>query len=268
MDKIVRSPAVAGLFYPADPGELVDMVDQMLAAPAQEIEPASSGVLRAIQVPHAGYIYSGPVAGPAFTRFGRLNPAPSRVVIAGPVHRVPVRGVALSSATHFETPLGQVPLDQDAQVELAELPQLTYFEAAHAQEHSIEVQIPFLQRVLVDFSIIPLAVGDCPPAQVAAVFQALDTPETVFVISSDLSHYLPYDEAKQVDAETISQISELEFPLRSAQACGAYPLSGAMEYAVQRGWTPHLLSAANSADTVGDKSRVVGYSSFTFREEQ
>ncbi len=258
-----RAPAVAGAFYPGDAGELAAMVDATLAAAA----PPALRTPKALIVPHAGYIYSGPVAASAYALLMPQKGHIRRVVLAGPVHRVPVRGLALPGAAAFATPLGSIALDTESMQRISALPQVTLSDAAHAWEHSLEVQLPFLQKVLDTFQLVPLAVGDADTDEVAEVLTALwgDT-DTLIVISSDLSHYLPYEDARRVDEATTQSILALRYPLRHDQACGATPINGLLCCARQRAMTPHLVDLRNSGDTAGDKAQVVGYCAMAFTE--
>jgi len=258
----IRPPAVAGVFYPVATNTLSEMVDTMLtrAGPAMPMYP------KALIAPHAGYIYSGPVAASAYALL-RDGGCIRRVVLLGPVHRVPVSGLALPETDFFSTPLGEVPLDKEAMESIAQLPQVVWSEAAHAVEHSLEVHLPFLQRVLGKFQLVPLAVGDASPEDVAEVLDALwGNHETLMVISSDLSHYLPYQQAQQVDQGTADSILAKQWPIRHEQACGATPINGLLATADKHGLTPHLLDLRNSGDTAGDKQQVVGYGAFAFTE--
>lgn len=250
---MTRPPAVAGTFYPADPRVLAETVDDLLgSAPPPTVE------ARAVIAPHAGYVYSGPTAAAAYRA---LDPGTRRVLVLGPTHRVGIEGMALTGADFQATPLGAIPTDAELTALIEELPDVITAPVVHAQEHSIEVQLPFLQRYLEDgFTVVPVAVGQASPASVAAVIDAAwRLPDTAVVISSDLSHYLPYDLAKQVDANTLAQIARREKPIRGEQACGAYPVSGMMRFARDRGLQAHLLDVRNSGDTAGDRDRVVGY---------
>ena len=259
-----REAAVAGTFYPDDAVELRDAVDAMLA----DAPPPSPGsaVPEAVIVPHAGYVYSGPTAATAYARIAPGKGSIARVVLVGPTHRVPVRGVALPGVGAFRTPLGDLPVAETwAEERLAHLPQVSVVAETHRWEHSLEVQIPFLQRVLGECEIVPLLAGDATGEEVADVLDALASgPDTLTVISSDLSHYLAYDDARQVDAATIARISALDGPIDHALACGATPINGLIEWARRRRLVPTLLDARNSGDTAGDKDRVVGYCSFAF----
>jgi AmmeMemoRadiSam system protein B len=261
-----RPPAVAGLFYPSSRAELSAGVRALLAAvPAA---PAARPP-KALIVPHAGYVYSGPVAASAYARLAPLAGRVRRVVLLGPVHRVPVRGLALPGATAFHTPLGEVPLDCAAMKALEVLPQVTVSDAAHAEEHSLEVHLPFLQTVLGEFSLLPLAVGDATPGEVAEVLgRVWGGADTLVVISSDLSHYLPYEAARRTDSETVRHILALHADLHHGEACGATPVNGLLDFAAGHGLTAEVLDLRNSGDTAGDKSRVVGYTAIAFYEGQ
>jgi hypothetical protein len=229
---------------------------------------AQAGIPKALIVPHAGYIYSGPVAASAYARVKPLRDIIRRVVLLGPAHRVRVRGLALPGTQSFETPLGRIPIDREAVNQILPLRQVTTSTAAHALEHSIEVQLPFLQAVLGDFQLIPLAVGDAAPEAVAEVIEALwGGPETLIVVSSDLSHYLPYQAAQQIDQHTCATIARLQMLDSHEQACGATPVNGLLLAARHHRLRPQLLDLRNSGDTAGDRERVVGYAAFAFTEE-
>lgn len=263
----VRPAAVAGSFYPDRPEQLAEEVRSLLQAAAMH-EPAPTSPPKALIVPHAGYIYSGPIAASAYALLAPWRNVIQRVVLIGPVHRVPVRGLALPQTGGFETPLGVVPLDTEAMLTLARLPQVTQSAAAHAWEHSLEVQLPFLQQALGAFSLVPLAAGDATPDEVAGVLECVwGGPETLIVISSDLSHYLPYATAKQFDQSTAEAILQLRLPLNHEQACGGTPINGLLLEAKRRHLRPEVLDLRNSGDTAGDRNRVVGYGAFAFFEE-
>lgn len=262
-----RHPAVAGSFYPATAPQLQQEVDTLLAT-ATATGAAEAMPPKALIVPHAGYVYSGPVAATAYAALRPWRTHYRRVVLLGPCHRVAVRGLALASAGSFATPLGDVPLDRETAAELATLPQVRVDDSAHAFEHSLEVQLPFLQRVLERFSLIPLAVGDASPEEVADVLDRLwSGPETLIVVSSDLSHYLPYGTARATDRHTADEILALDGPLSHQEACGATPINGLLLAARRHGLLPHLLDLRNSGDTAGDRLRVVGYASFAFSSD-
>jgi MEMO1 family protein len=245
----VRRPAVAGTFYPDDRGELSATVSRLLES-APPREPA-----KAIVAPHAGYVYSGPIAASAFRC---LSPAVTRVVLLGPSHFAPLRGVALPRADAFDTPLGRVAL---------ELPDgLPRSDAPHAREHSLEVELPFLQLLLRDFRLIPIVVGDAEPAEVADVLAPLwGGAETAMVVSSDLSHYLRYEDARRADEDTARRIERL-VPVADRAACGKAPLNGLLFEAARRGMRCERIDLRNSGDTAGDRDRVVGYGAFALRE--
>jgi hypothetical protein len=265
-----RPAAVAGMFYPGDPRMLAGEVDAMLdaagaASPAPTIAQLSQP--KALIAPHAGYIYSGPIAASAYALLAPFAQTIRRVVLLGPCHRVAVRGLAVPHARAFATPLGEIPLDQEAIAAALKLPQVVRHNGAHAEEHSLEVQLPFLQEVLDDFTLVPFAVGYATADEVAEVLDLLwGGPETLIVISSDLSHYHAYADAQRRDRHTADEIAHLHLLLDHDQACGATPINGLIELALRRGLQPKLLDLRNSGDTAGDKSRVVGYASFTFTE--
>lgn len=220
---------------------------------------------KALIVPHAGYIYSGPVAAAAYTRLRPYRQQYRRVILLGPCHRVPVRGLALSSADAFRTPFGDVALDKSA-VTTLDIPGVSVFDAAHQQEHSLEVHLPFLQSILDDFTLVPIVVGDAAPELVAQVLDALwGGPETLIVVSSDLSHYRSYDAAKEIDAVTCRAIESLdEKQIDHDMACGATPVGGLLVAARRHGLDVTTLDLRNSGDTAGDRDFVVGYGAWIF----
>jgi hypothetical protein len=261
----IRRPAVAGLFYPGSAGELRSTVEALLREARPEPGPAPKAP-KAIIAPHAGYVYSGPTAAVAFRALAAGSDL-HRVVVLGPAHRVAVRGIALPGADAFATPLGDVPVDTELAKVVSRLPQVTIFPEAHASEHSLEVELPFLQVLFPGAKILPLVVGDAGEDEVAEVLDLVwGGSETAVVISSDLSHYLPYDVARRVDRETADEILALEGPLHSRQACGAWPINGLLVAARSRGLMPRLLDLRSSGDTAGDRGRVVGYGAFAFSE--
>ena len=262
-----RPAAVAGMFYPGSATALARDVRQMLADSAPPAATRGRHV-KAIIAPHAGYIYSGPIAASVYAPLAEGGADIRRVVLLGPTHRVAVNGLALPAASAFATPLGIVAVDQAAVAAVAHLPQVVVSDAAHAAEHSLEVQLPFLQTVLGDFGLLPLAVGRASPAQVAEVLECLwGGDETLFVISSDLSHYLPYAAARATDDDTARHIVALDADIDHQQACGATPVNGLLLAARRHGLQAQLIDLRNSGDTAGDRSRVVGYGAFTFSEE-
>ncbi len=260
---LIRQPAVAGAFYPAEAAILRQSLAQLMQPPASMAGPRP----KALIAPHAGYIYSGRVAGLAYARLAPFAEAIRRVVLLGPAHRAPVRGLALPEADRFLTPLGEVAIDQDAVRLVAGLKQVSVSAAAHAQEHSLEVQLPFLQNALGDFTLVPLAVGDATVEEVAEVLDVLwGGPETLIVVSSDLSHYLPYETAQKKDRDTVEKILRGELLDSFDQACGALPIDGLLQAARRHGLRPKLVSQCNSGDTAGDRRRVVGYAAIEFLE--
>ena len=265
MQSATRPAAVAGLFYPAAPAALRQLVAHELAAAANDAAPALPERPKVLIVPHAGYVYSGAVAARAYASLGDASGI-ERVVLLGPAHRVAVRGLAAPQAQAFETPLGKVQLDRAALTDLDELPHVLRSDPAHAEEHSLEVQLPFLQELLgQDFSLVPLVVGCAGAEAVAWVLELLwGDARTLVVISSDLSHYLPYARAQAADRATAQRILELDGGLSPHEACGSAAINGALLTARLHGLRPRLLDLRNSGDTAGDKTRVVGYSAFEF----
>jgi len=254
-------PAVAGMFYPAQPDALHTEI-------ASYIPPDRSSAItpKAIIAPHAGYIYSGPIAGSAYATLTQSSPSITRVLLLSPTHRVGFRGIATSTATAFRTPLGDVPVDQEANQRIARVPHVISFDRAHRDEHGVEVHLPFLQHIMSNFSIVPLVVGDALGSEVAAVLELLwDGNETLIVISSDLSHYLSYGEAQKMDRQTSDAILQLSpEKIGPDQACGRVPIQGLLIAAKKYGLTARLLDLRNSGDTAGDRSRVVGYGAYVF----
>ncbi len=257
----VRNPAVAGLFYPDDPRELRGQVADFLAA-----VPAGGAVPKAIIAPHAGYVYSGPIAASAYARIKPARGRITRVVLLGPAHRVGFHGLALSGADYFQTPLGRVMVDKAATEKISRLPQVHLMDLAHAQEHSLEVHLPFLQEVLGEFSLVPLVVGDAEAGEVAEVIEALwGGPETLIVVSSDLSHYHDYKTAQRLDRATSQAIEQLQpESIQYDSACGRNPVNGLLRAARQRGLKASTIDLRNSGDTAGSHDRVVGYGAYVF----
>jgi len=261
----VRQPAVADMFYPKNPDQLREMVRSYLPAPEADGRISDEDAPKGLIVPHAGYVYSGPVAGTAYARLRSCGERIRRVVLLGPAHRVSLSGLALPEATEFASPLGGVKVDEKATVELLTLPQVQVDETAHGLEHSLEVQLPFLQEVLPgEFSLIPLVVGDATPQEVAEVLELLwGGEETLIVISSDLSHYHDYETARRVDRETSRAIENMESDeLRMDRACGCIPIQGLLLAARQRGLQVVNVDLRNSGDTSGTRDKVVGYGSY------
>ncbi|GGY82758.1 AmmeMemoRadiSam system protein B [Marinobacter zhanjiangensis] len=259
MSATIRHTAVAGLFYPGDATELKAMVDGLLDSAEADGPPP-----KAIIVPHAGYPFSGAVAARAYARLAPLRDRIRRVVLLGPSHRVPLRGIAAPTAELFESPLGNVPVDQAAIAGLEHLPQVGYRDEAHRLEHSLEVHLPFLQTLFDDFTLVPLVVGEARPEQVAEVLDALwGGEETLIVISSDLSHFHPYDDARQRDRLTTHHIENLDYErIQYDDACGRNPVNGLLYLAKQKGLGMTTLDLCNSGDTAGSRDRVVGYGAY------
>ena len=264
MDK-VRQAAVAGMFYPAQPARLQQMINDFLATAVSPRTPLPQP--KAIIAPHAGYVYSGPIAGSAYACLQHLTHPVERVILLGPAHTLSLRGTAVSSATAFATPLGQVALDREAIAALLKLPQVQAMDEAHLREHGLEVHLPFLQTVLgTSFRLVPLVVGNTAAAAVAEVLELLwGGTETLIVISSDLSHYYNYEAARQLDKATAQAIETLNVTAIShEQACGRIPIQGLLQAAQQHQLRPTTLDLRNSGDTAGSKDRVVGYGAWTF----
>jgi MEMO1 family protein len=254
-----RPAAVAGSFYPENPGQLRAMISQFIAG----VNPPESAP-KALIVPHAGYIYSGPIAASAYARLQAIAATIKRVILIGPSHRVAFAGLALSHADEFATPLGNIPIDTQTREQLSRLPFVTYLDEAHSQEHSLEVQLPFLQAILKEFSLLPLVAGDATPQQICQVLeQVWDGVETLIVISSDLSHYRDYTTAQQLDRETSKKIEALEYDkLDYDSACGRVPVSGLLAFAKNHQLQIKTIDLRNSGDTAGDRRRVVGYGAY------
>jgi AmmeMemoRadiSam system protein B len=264
----IRPPAVAGLFYPAEETnlrrELEGLLDAALKTPRPTIE--NRGQPKAVIAPHAGYVYSGPVAASAYAQLTDLRGKVERVVLLGPAHRLSFRGLANSTAEGFGTPLGVVPVDVEGMTRAGGLPHVHQLDQAHEGEHSLEVHLPFLQIVLGDFRIVPMVVGVARPEEVAEVLEALwGGPETLIVVSSDLSHYLPYSKAMALDEATAKSIEGLRpEEIGFDQACGRIPIGGLLLRAREEGFWAERVDLRNSGDTAGSRDRVVGYASFLF----
>jgi len=262
MNIAARPPAVAGLFYPASPNALAAAVDELLSA--AHVAP-NVPVPKALVVPHAGYVYSGPIAATAYARLRPAADRVTRVVLVGPAHRVWVEGLVDSGADAFVTPLGTMRVDREA---IRGVASIETSAQAHAREHSLEVQLPFVQRVLPHARLVPLAVGHASAEEVGRALDALwGGDETIVLVSSDLSHYHPYREAKEIDAETAARIVALDpVEIPSEQACGAAGINGLLWVARKRGMRAELLDLRSSGDTAGGRDEVVGYGAFAFHE--
>ena len=258
----VRNTAVAGTFYPKEPNELQANLNALLQS-ARTVKPYP----KAIIVPHAGYIYSGPIAANAYSSFYKQKPMINRIVLMGPAHRVAFRGIAASSADYFASPIGNIAVDHNTLRPIIEKGFVQYFDLAHEQEHCLEVQLPFLQAIFnQNFEIIPLLAGDTDPSHVAKVLRLLwGGNETLIVISSDLSHYHDYESAKVIDQRTSKSIEELHGEqLDYDSACGRLPIQGLLEVAKELKMQCKTLDLRNSGDTSGPHDRVVGYGAFSF----
>ena len=260
----VRRPAVAGLFYPDDPDDLRAALTAAFAGARHDRDNSLPPIPKAIIAPHAGYIYSGPVAASAYRRLESARGIITRVVLLGPSHRVPVDGLAVPSVDGLETPLGVVPIDAAGRAQALTLPGVVMSDGPHAAEHSLEVHLPFLQQVLESFSVVPLVVGHAAPATVAAVLDLLwGGPETLIVVSTDLSHYHDYDTATRLDHATADAVVHGRLDhIADRDACGAYPLRGLLEAASRRRMAARVIDLRNSGDTAGPRDRVVGYGAF------
>lgn len=258
---LVRQPVVAGVFYPAEPMELHNTVRNLLTYAKNDLP-----VPKAIIAPHAGYIYSGEIAANAYNCLSKAANIIKRVVLLGPAHHYPFRGIAVSGAEYFATPLGQVKVDQESVNQIISLSQVSMLEEAHVLEHSLEVHLPFLQIILKDFSIVPLVVSLTPPDQVAEVIEKLwGGDETLIIVSSDLSHYHDYVTAQNLDNVTCQAILAMQWQLiKDEQACGALPIKGLLQAAIKKKLRPYLIDLRNSGDTAGSKDQVVGYGAFHF----
>ncbi len=257
----IRKAAVAGTFYPRDAAELAAAVDEFMGGAK-----GSGGTPKVIIAPHAGYIYSGEIAASAYAHLVGGGAPVRRVLLLGPAHHVPVRGLAASSAQAFATPLGDVPVDQAAVVEALALPQVQLWDEAHAPEHGLEVHLPFLQRLYPQISIVPFVVGQASAEEVAELLDLLwGGRETAVVISSDLSHFHDYETAQRLDQATAQAIVRLDgAALQQESACGRNAIRGLLKTAKKRGMNGRLVDLRNSGDTAGSRGRVVGYGAFVF----
>jgi MEMO1 family protein len=260
----VRRPAVAGTFYPRHAAELAATVDALL----DQTSPAAVRSAKALVAPHAGYVFSGPVAATAYAVLATRRASVTRVVLLGPAHRTPLIGMALPSVDAFRTPLGDVPVDTEARALLLGMPGVGVDDRAHADEHSVEVHLPFLQRALDAFTLVPIVVGRCEIALIARVLDTLwGGPETLVVVSSDLSHYEAYEAAAQHDRSTADEIvARAGEHIGVYDACGSYPIRGLLEVANARDLNVVLLDLRSSGDTAGPRDRVVGYGAFALSE--
>ncbi len=262
--KRIRPPAVAGLFYPDDAARLARYVQSALGEGMRVVP--ELGKVEAVIAPHAGYRFSGPIAARAFAALRQHGPV-GRILLLGPAHTVPLRGIAAPSWDGFATPLGVVEVDAGLREALSTLPRVIVDDVPHAREHALEVELPFIQALYPGVPVLPLVVGEATPEEVARVIEVARgvDPDTAIVVSSDLSHYEPYAQARAHDAMTARRIAALdERHIGPHDACGARPLAGLLHEAKAHRWRPVLLDLRNSGDTAGDRERVVGYGAWAF----
>ncbi len=257
---MIRKPAVAGTFYPGQPEVLRSAVEHYLAAAQRKAERRP----KALIVPHAGYLYSGPVAASAYATLQPFRDTINKVVLLGPSHRIPFRGLALSSAAFFATPLGNIPIDRDNVDQLRAFDGVDIRDDAHAAEHSLEVQLPFLQVLLPAFTLTPIAVGDDTEQHVCTALETVwGGPETLVVVSTDLSHYHPYQTCRKMDSTTSKAITELDTKcIQGEHACGYVPMKGLLRCVQNKGLSVTCIDLRNSGDTAGPRDEVVGYGSY------
>lgn len=260
----IRPPAVAGFFYPGDRAELSEMVSELIAGVSVNPLPRAP---KAYIVPHAGYIYSGSTAAVAYAMATQQRASLRRIIVIGPSHRVYLEGAAVPNVQAFATPLGEIPIDQELRRSVLGVPGVIESDHPHRLEHSLEVQLPFLQLALGDFTLVPIVVGSASAQQVAAILDAVwgDT-DTLVLASSDLSHYHSYRAAQNIDAQTSSAILNRQGNLTGEQACGAVAINGLLHCARERDLKITELARCNSGDTAGDKDRVVGYGAYALYE--
>ena len=268
MSRHIRQAAVAGSFYPGDPDELRQQVDSFFSQAQADDASLGHSQPKALIVPHAGYIYSGAIATSAYQLLLPFRKIIKHVVLLGPAHRVAVQGLALSNSNAFNTPLGNVVLDNERTALISTLSYVNYVDAAHQYEHALEVQLPFLQTVLDEFTLVPIVVGQASAKQIAQVLDKLwGNKDTLIIISSDLSHFHTYNDAKKIDRTTVIAIEQLdEEKLHHDMACGSNPIKGLLHLAREKNLLVKTLDIRNSGDTAGDMKRVVGYGAFAFYE--
>ena len=250
---------VAGLFYPAEPKELREMIEVFISNAK-----VAQNLTRAIIAPHAGYVYSGPIAGSAYRALYSSKETIKNVVIMSPSHNISFDGVATHSADSFSTPLGDLHVNKEIKETISNLPFVKELDNAFIREHALEVHLPFIQHTLPQAKIVPLIVGHTYPEEIQMLLETLwPDPTNAFVISSDLSHFLSYVQAQKIDSLTAKQIEKLLYKeIHHEQCCGFFPLRGLLKFAKEHGLKITALDLRNSADTAGDKGRVVGYGSF------
>ncbi len=265
----VRSPAVASLFYSGNPMELQQNVQELLDEASQDVDLPDDRILRALIVPHAGYVYSGSTAAKAYRLLKKYRDEFRRIILLGPAHRVWIQGLAFSGVEAFETPLGMIPLAVKQIRELLCFPEVQLRDDAHLEEHCLEVQLPFLQELLGEFDLIPAVVGEISAETFSEILETfLQDPSCLLLLSTDLSHFLSYSEAQEMDSNTARAIESFkEEKILPERACGTYPLRGLLHYARNRNWNIHRLGLCNSGDTAGSKDRVVGYGAWALTEK-
>ena len=268
----VRPPAVASLFYPGEAAELKQNLREMLDEASEAEDPnedlPADQHLRALIVPHAGYVYSGTTAALAYHLLRKNRDDFHRILLLGPAHRVWLEGIAFPGTDAFETPLGRIPLAKQQIRELLRFPEVQLRDDAHQDEHCLEVQLPFLQEILNEFELIPAVVGEISPDSLSGLLEnLLEDPQNLLLLSTDLSHFHSYSEAQAIDQKTAEAIESFEDEkILPEQACGAHPLRGLLRHARIQGWKIQRLGLCNSGDTAGSKDRVVGYGAWALSE--
>ena len=268
----VRPPAVASLFYPGEAAELKQNLREMLDEASEAEDPnedlPAGQHLRALIVPHAGYVYSGSTAALAYHLLRKNRDDFHRILLLGPAHRVWLEGITFPGTDAFETPLGRIPLAKQQIRELLRFPEVQLRDDAHQDEHCLEVQLPFLQEILNEFELIPAVVGEISPDSLSGLLEnLLEDPQNLLLLSTDLSHFHSYSEAQAIDQKTAEAIESFEDEkILPEQACGAHPLRGLLRHARIQGWKIQRLGLCNSGDTAGSKDRVVGYGAWALSE--
>ena len=268
----VRPPAVASLFYPGEAAELKQNLREMLDEASEAEDPnedlPADQYLKALIVPHAGYVYSGTTAALAYHLLRKNRDDFHRILLLGPAHRVWLEGIAFPGTDAFETPLGRIPLAKQQIRELLRFPEVQLRDDAHQDEHCLEVQLPFLQEILNEFELIPAVVGEISPDSLSGLLEnLLEDPQNLLLLSTDLSHFHSYSEAQAIDQKTAEAIESFEDEkILPEQACGAHPLRGLLRHARIQGWKIQRLGLCNSGDTAGSKDRVVGYGAWALSE--
>lgn len=259
---MIQESVVANIFYPGDPKELRSMLERFFFAAKGKDLP----IPRAIIAPHAGYVYSGPIAALAYASLLHDRAKIKRVIVLAPAHRYSLSSIAASSADAFLTPLGEIPVDKTALAKVSQLSHVSVLDEAFATEHSLEVQLPFLQFALENFTLVPFLVGACSANEIAVLIEKFaNNEENLIVVSSDLSHYHDYKTAERIDRETVADLLNLHLEnLSGERACGYIPISGLLLYAKTHAWRAKLIDLRNSGDTAGDKNHVVGYAAVHF----